>query len=151
MKLSENFTLEEMTRSSIATRFGLDNAPSASDIENLRRLCLTVLEPLRAELGKPIRISSGLRKDAVNRAAGGANGSEHKDGRAADIEVDGLTPLEVCKAVERLRLPFNQLIHEFGAWCHVSVPVEILAPNREKLTAKKVGKKTVYVSGLIEV
>ena len=72
-------------------------------------------------------------------------------GRAADIHVDGMTPLEVCKAIVRLNLPYNQVIHEFGAWCHVSVCAASAVPKRQTLTATKSGGKTVYSAGLFEV
>ena len=48
MKLSKNFTLEELIRSDTAERLGIDNVPKDEKvIENLRNLCFEVLQPLR--------------------------------------------------------------------------------------------------------
>ena len=59
MKLSKHFTLEEMTRSMVAARRGIDNTPGAGDIKNLENLCYIVLEPVRAKFDLPISVSSG--------------------------------------------------------------------------------------------
>jgi hypothetical protein len=94
MKLSEHFTLGEMCKTSAKTADG--NIPSHVHIENLRRLC-GWLEMLRDEWNRrygegndPIIINSGYRSEAVNKAVGGAKGSNHLTGCAADIRVAGM-------------------------------------------------------------
>lgn len=148
MRLSEHFSLEELTFSETAARLGVSNQPDKVQLANLSLLCGAILEPLRTKLDRPVVVTSGLRVAVVNLAAGGAKSSEHVDGRAADIRVPGLTPLQVCEAIRALNLPFNQLIHEFGSWCHVSVAAPGQSPKRECLTAIKRGGKTVYLPGL---
>ena len=59
MKLTNNFSLAEMTKSQTATRKGIDNKPSTEHIENLIHLAETVLQPVREHFGKPGAISSG--------------------------------------------------------------------------------------------
>ena len=90
-RLSEHFTLGEMCKTSAKTADG--NIPSHVHIENLKRLC-GWLEMLRSEWNKrygegndPIIINSGYRSEAVNKAVGGAKGSNHLTGCAADIRV----------------------------------------------------------------
>ena len=92
-KLSEHFTLGEMTKTKVKTADG--NIPSHVHIENLKRLC-GWLEMLRSEWNKrygegddPIVINSGYRSEAVNKAVGGVAGSNHLTGCAVDIYVQG--------------------------------------------------------------
>lgn len=149
MMLSDNFSLAEMIRSDAATRLGISNTPDDAQIDNLRRLAVEILEPLRAAIGKPIRITSGLRVPVLNTIIGGVSNSDHCLGRAADIQVDGMSAKSVCEAVRSLDLPYKQVIHEFGAWCHVSIGYPAEAPKRECLTAIKVAGKTVYEKGIV--
>jgi len=92
-QLTPNFTLRELTRSDVATRMGKSIEPTPAIQNNLARLCLLVLEPIRAELGMPVRVLSGYRPIWLNTLVGGSAKSEHVDGRAADIEVVGMSDL----------------------------------------------------------
>lgn len=147
--LSDHFGLAELIASSAALRHGINNAPGPHEIDNLKRLCVTVLEPLRAAIGQPIRITSGYRCSLLNTIVGGSRTSDHISGRAADIVVPGTSPLSLARAIESLDLPVQQVIHEFGAWVHVSIPPAGEPPRREYLTAVKVAKKTEYMRGLV--
>lgn len=141
MKISENFTLEELTSSDTASRLGIVNVPSAVEVANLRRLCAEILEPLRLGSGKVIVITSGYRSPELNAAIKGSKTSDHMSGRAADIKIPGMSPLNVCGLIVALNLPFKQVIHEFGAWCHVSIPDKGVAPRKEQLTIDKRGTR----------
>lgn len=137
MMLSAHFALAELTVSQIAARNGIDNTPNEAQTENLRRLAET-LEQVRAVLGKPVTVNSAFRSIAVNSAIGGVPTSEHCDGRAADIICPAYgTPYQVAKAVEAANIDFNQLILEFGAWVHISIPKHGAAPKNEVLTYRK--------------
>lgn len=149
MNLSPNFTLEELLFSETAIRMGRPVVPNETVVANLEHLCFKVLEPLRAELGVPIIVSSGYRPLWLNRAIGGSDTSEHPDGRAADIRAIGRTPMQVCKIATEMNLPTNQVILEFNRWCHISVAPIGAAGRREVLTAKSVNGKTVYYPGLV--
>ncbi len=149
MNLSQNFTLAEMCRSETAIRYGIDNTPDSVVTNNLRRLCTLILEPLRSAVGRPIRITSGYRSPKVNQLIGGARNSAHVFGLAADIEIDGLTPLEVCREIKILRLPYDQTIHEFREWSHVAIAQENVKPRLMELTAVKQDGMTVYQPGLL--
>lgn len=140
MRLTEHFTLAELTVSQEAARRGIDNAPSVDVIANLRRTA-ELLERVREIVGKPIIVTSGYRSPAVNRAIGGATYSQHMLGQAADIVVPGFgSPLEVCRAIVAAMpsVPFHQLIHEFRAWTHISWSD---APRRQVLTIDTAGTR----------
>lgn len=148
MNLTEHFTLEEFCSSQVAARMGRTIEPLDSDIRNLTRLCLTVLEPLRAALGRPLIITSGLRPQWLNETIGGSKSSAHMDGRAADVQVHGLSPLDVCQKVGELRLPVDQCILEFGAWCHVGIAPADALPRNQYLTARVLNGRTTYEIGV---
>ena len=120
MHLTEHFRLEELTRSDVAQRRGIDNHAGLEIITHLTQLALG-LEKIRQALGdKPLRISSGYRCPELNRAVGGAKLSAHMDGYAADFTCpDFGTPLEIVRALTKSNIQFDKLIQE-GTWVHVS-------------------------------
>lgn len=91
----KHFTLEELTRSDTARRLGLDNTPTAEHLRNLEETVRYLADPLREawaahcateRFGTPaLRVSSGYRGPAVNRAVGGSASSAHAVGYALDI------------------------------------------------------------------
>lgn len=142
----KNFALKEFLISGTAKRMGVDMTPSAAVEKNIIALVDNILDPLREELGCPIIITSGYRPIAVNRALGSKDTSQHVYGEAADIVVPGLHPLKVCDTIIRMKLPFDQLIQEFGEWTHVSYgPLN----RRQAMTASTDARgKTVYTHGI---
>ena len=86
MKLSQHFSLGELTKSSHAEVY---NVPSHQAIENLKRVC-EWLEELRSRAGQPIVINSGYRSPQLNKKVGGAATSNHLTGCAVDIRVSGI-------------------------------------------------------------
>ena len=123
MKLSQHFNLHEFARSEKAAELGIDNTPAPEHAEALRLLCLHVLQPLREHLGKPITITSGYRSPALNKAIGGAAGSQHTKGEAADIKVRGLPAEDLAREIVLAGLPFDQVIwyaDDNGGQVHVS-------------------------------
>lgn len=156
-RLSPNFTLDEFLRSETAVRHGIDMSviPGGVVYSNLRRLCTHVLQPLRDALG-PVYVLSGYRPDALNRLVGGSPTSQHINGLAADIVVRDRSPLDVARWIRSHLDTYDQVIHEFGQWTHVSVADAGARPRMHALTAAKVpgliGKpKTIYVSGLLSI
>lgn len=124
IKLSPHFSLNEFTKSETASRLGIKNDPTAEALVNLTALCHEILEPLRSSAGKAIVINSGYRCDALNKAVGGVNNSQHKTGQACDIKCSGNK--EVCdfaRYIRVLNVPYDQLIIEHSGntyWLHVS-------------------------------
>jgi zinc D-Ala-D-Ala carboxypeptidase len=136
-KLGQFFSLAELVRSTAADRLGLDNTPPPAAQAKLERLVVTVLDPLRAHLGRPVRITSGYRSFAVNKALDGSPTSQHMLGEAVDIKADGLTAVELATVILRLGVPVDQVIWydpERGGHVHVSY-TETRANRRESLHA----------------
>lgn len=84
-QLTPHFHLDEFIKSYTAKKLGISNNPTPAVVSNLRRLCWVLLEPIRAEYGHPVRISSGYRSVQLNKAVNGVVNSYHTSGRAADI------------------------------------------------------------------
>ncbi len=141
MKLTENFSLQEMTVSEIGQRKGLDNTPNATEIANLVRTA-GLLEQVRKLINKPIIVNSAFRSKAVNDAVGSRDTSQHRIGCAADIRVPGMTPREVVEACIAANIGYDQIIEEFGSWTHISVPDSpARPPRRQALTIDRQGTR----------
>jgi zinc D-Ala-D-Ala carboxypeptidase len=150
MRLSEHFYLREFTRSQTAERIGRSIVAPPAVVAELRRLCKHVLQPLRYRLGRPIAITSGYRPRWLNTAIGGALGSEHQFGRAADLIVPGMTAFQASDAIARhgQDLPLAQIILEFQRWTHVAIAPAGLEPRRQALTAYHDGDRVAYTPGI---
>lgn len=85
MKKPKYFNLEEFLTSSTARQKSIENMPSWEIVEHLLELAY-FLDDLREDWGSGIRVSSGLRIEALNKAVGGVPTSVHKIGYAADIQ-----------------------------------------------------------------
>ena len=116
------FTIDELCKSNTAKAKGIDNSPSDEIIHNLTLLVDKVLDPLRESYGKAIRVNSGYRCLALNKAVKGSKTSQHMKGLAADITVGSITKnKELFDLIIKLDLPFDQLIDEKKfSWVHVS-------------------------------
>lgn len=121
MHLSSHFTLEEFVVSQEAARRGIDNTPPPEVIRRLQRTA-EGLEAVRIRLGAaPIIITSGYRSPDLNRAVGGASNSQHLTGDAADFICPRFGSAEVVAyAIVDSGIEYDQLIHEFNAWVHIS-------------------------------
>lgn len=123
MKLTEHFTLSEFVRSETATSKHIDNTPTPDVVDNLRALCLNVIEPARVAFGAPIYITSGYRCTALNKAVGGKPTSQHLRGEAADLQVRGMENLRKLYNIIKSPGVFDQLLFESNGatkWIHVS-------------------------------
>ena len=142
MKLSEHFTLGEMTKSNSHPE--IYNIPSHEAIANMKRLCgwLEVLRERAASPGPtaspgpskgrgvPIIINSGYRSPQLNRKIGGAPNSNHLTGCAADIRVENMEQLLRYAVIlldyaDESKQEFDELLIEknrYGAiWLHFAV------------------------------
>ena len=119
MNLTEHFTLEELT---YTDHREFDNTPNDAEIANLQRLA-EFLEKVKMVLsGKPILVNSAFRSKQVNDAVGSKDTSQHRLGCAADIRVPLMTPNEVIQSIMASGLEYDQIIREFDAWTHISIP-----------------------------
>lgn len=145
MRLSKHFTLDEFIKSATATRLGIDNTPDEKVLNCIQALVDNVLEPLRVHYGRPIIITSGYRCPKLNKAVGGSSTSQHAIGQAVDIRSVSDSRednKELFDMILEMKLPFDQLINEFGYdWVHVSFGPR---NRRQVLKAEKSGGKTVY-------
>jgi hypothetical protein len=139
MKLTANFSLEELSHTDHRE---FDNTPPADVIDNLKRLAM-ILEQVRSLFnGSPVMVNSAYRSLEVNRAVGSSDGSQHRFGCAADIRIPGQTPDMVVKTIMAANLPYDQLLREFDAWTHISVPThEAAAPRKQVLIIDKSGTR----------
>ena len=139
MNLTENFTLEELTRTDHRQ---FDNTPNDAEIANLVRLA-EFLEKVKEVLGnKPIIVNSAFRSAEVNRAVGSSDKSQHRRGCACDFRVPGMTPDEVVKAIIASDLKYDQCIREFNSWVHISIPnTEDAKPRLMSLIIDKLGTR----------
>lgn len=123
----KHFSIQELTHSDTAIRKGIVNTAPKEAQENLTHLVDNVLDPLREAWGGPITVTSGYRSAALNKAVGGSATSDHLKGCAADITVGSREQnKKLFMLIQKLGLPFDQLIHEKGSvkdgpdWVHVS-------------------------------
>lgn len=127
--LTKHFSLEELTASATAKRLNICNAPDAEGIDSLKRLCETVLEPVRVRYGKPIIVTSGYRSEKLNKAVGGAKNSDHLYCSASDLRSVAGTKEENIKLFKLIvqmardgEIECRQIILEAGgAWIHCSI------------------------------
>jgi zinc D-Ala-D-Ala carboxypeptidase len=142
MRLSENFSLEELTTSETAARKGIDNTPSEEVIDNLKRLA-AALQEVRALLNhRAILISSGYRSPELNQAVGGSATSDHCKGLAADFICPSYgTPNDIVRAIAVSGLSFKQVIREFDRWVHLSIPEEGQEPRKQALIIDREGTR----------
>ena len=149
MKLSAHFDLAEFTRSESAKRHGVSNEPTPDHQANLKVLCEKILEPVRIFNEGPLNISSGYRSKNLNHFIGGSLSSQHCEGKAADIDMDGMSGKSNKQIFDYIKdnLEFDQLIFEFGTqdkpdWVHVSYNA---GKNRKQvLKAIKTNGRTAY-------
>ena len=148
MKLSENFSLLELTKSQTAERKGIDNTPSTEHQENLKLLCTHVLQPIRDHFSRVVSVSSGYRSKELCEAIGSKSTSQHAKGEAADFEIFGLSNKELADHIH-FNLNYDQLILEYwkesdpnSGWVHCSYTEG--NNRREYLKAYKENGKTKY-------
>lgn len=115
------FSFKEMIKSNTAKSKGLDNIPTWDEIDNLKKLIETILDPLREWYGKPIIVNSAFRSEAVNKAVKGVKTSLHLRGMAADITTNSKTNNRKLFDYMKDNLPFTEMGWEKdGAWIHVA-------------------------------
>ena len=126
MKLSNNFSLKELTASQTAARKGIDNTPSPTHQANLKSLCTSILQPIRDHFSRVVSVSSGYRSQELCLAIGSKITSQHAKGEAADFEIFGVSNKELADYIHE-NLEYDQLILEYwkesdpnSGWVHCS-------------------------------
>lgn len=154
MKMSEHFTLNELTFSATAHAIGLNNTPPPEIFANMQNYLVPGAERARVILlNNAIIVSSGFRSKELNRLIpGSSDTSAHTLGYAIDFTCPGFgNPYQVCVALAESDLVFDQIIYESALdryqnltiWCHASFD-----PRARRMTlTKKPGQD--YIPGLI--
>ena len=149
MKLTENFSLNELTKSQTAERKGIDNTPSAEHQENLKSLCEMILQPIRDHFGQVVSVSSGYRSQELCVAIGSSTQSQHAKGQASDFEIFGVSNKELADWINE-NLDYDQLILEYwkgenepnSGWVHCSFNTQ--GNRKQYLRAYKENGSTKY-------
>ena len=148
MKLTENFSLNELTKSQTAERKGIDNTPSAEHQENLKSLCEMILQPIRDHFGQVVSVSSGYRSPELCVAIGSSTNSQHAKGQASDFEIFGVSNKELADYIDQ-NLDYDQLILEYwkesdpnSGWVHCSFNTQ--GNRKQYLRAYKENGSTKY-------
>lgn len=119
--ISKHITFDEATNSPTAMRFGINNNPDSVTFERMKLVANKCFEPLREWYGKPIRINSFYRSQALNVKVGGSATSQHCKGEAIDISAG--SKVENKKLFDWIcaNLDFDQCINEYDfTWVHIS-------------------------------
>jgi hypothetical protein len=119
--ISKHISFDEATKSNTAIRHGIDNTPNAEQLKNMKTVAEACFEPLRAWYGKPIKINSFFRCEALNTLVKGSKTSDHMKGKSIDIDAGSVEEnkkiFDWCKA----NLKYDQLINEYNfSWVHIS-------------------------------
>ena len=124
------FTFKELIKSDTASARKIDNTPGWSDVLNLLSLTEHILDPLREAWGKPIKINSGYRCQALNDViAAASKTSVHRFGKAADLwpinygsKFDEFVNFTI-NFLRKYNIKFDQLIVESNSsgqkWLHI--------------------------------
>ena len=149
MNLTENFSLNELTKSQTAERKGIDNTPSTEHQENLKSLCEMILQPIRDHFGQVVSVSSGYRSPELCVAIGSSTQSQHAKGQASDFEIFGVSNKELADYIDQ-NLDYDQLILEYwkgedepnSGWVHCSFTLN--GNRKQYLRAYKENGSTKY-------
>ena len=151
MKLTENFSLAELTKSQTAERKGIPNTPTKLQEQSLKLIAEKILQPVRDHYDIPFTPSSGFRSPELCIAVGSSAKSQHcckvKGEAAVDFEVPGVSNMDLAVWVCE-NLDFDQLILECytggnTGWVHCSIAE---TPRKQLLTYDKANG---YRQGLI--
>ena len=150
MKLTANFSLEELTNSDYAIRHGINNQPVDPEVLSNLQVLANGLERARSKLCRPMVISSGYRSPKVNSGVGGAKNSRHMKGLAADFIVPNMAVRETCFLLETWLkyIGFRTLIFE-GSWVHIDFPDLDEEADGTVLTAIFKAGHVTYVEGIV--
>ena len=148
MKLTEHFTLEELTASDIADRHGIDNTPTSPLILTNLKILAEGLEHVREVLGRPVIVNSGYRSTMVNTLVGSKPTSQHTKGLAADFICPAFgTPKDIVKKIVSSDIKYDQVILEFDRWVHISFCEEGYKPRKQALIIDNKGTRNYDPKG----
>jgi len=127
MKIAKNFTIAELTGTSITEMFANNILYALDHFNELNRLA-QFCEKVREILGVPMKITSGVRYEALNKKVGGVANSDHVKLLAVDFVPIKMTLKKAFDKIQNSSLDYKQLILEKNSWIHISI-----GDKREKL------------------
>ncbi len=164
-RVSENFRFYELSRSETADRLMIDNSfTSLEEVRSTVYLCRNMLQPVRNEFGRfspnSVFRSQELERALKKKRKSWISKSQHTKGQACDIEIPGVSTMDLARWVTG-NLEFDQVICEcFNAakgpnsgWVHVSLVPPGMGENRRDILSYVMNPGTgkyVYVNGLQE-
>lgn len=146
---SKNFTVAELSKSNTAALKKIDNTPKGVHLNNMQDLVTKFLQPLREELGLPIQVNSGYRSEKLNSVIPGASKtSAHCYGWAVDIVCPKYGNAKrfsqyVADFCKRKNIKYDQIIYEFGSWCHFGLKRRNGEQRAQLLIIDKAGTRSV--------
>lgn len=138
---------KHLIKSETAERLSIDNTPNDEQIKNLQQLNIKIFMPIELSCrkdGKELILNSGFRSEALNKAVGGSETSDHCKALAVDVSCDDNEYL--FNVIRLLNLPFKQLIKEDDGrskWCHISLD-KSNPPKKQILIAEKINGNMTY-------
>ena len=135
MRLTEHFTFFELTSTSHNELLESNRESAKAFMKQLKYVAGT-LEEIRAVLGVPLRVTSGFRNNALNKAVGGSATSGHTKGLCADIVPVGLNVSDAFKLIieNKAQCPsLKKCIIEKvrgSEWLHIETKTEANQPQQ---------------------
>lgn len=125
--MNNYFSLYELIHSDTAIKAGIENIPNWEEMEKLKELKDTILNPIREVWGSGISVNSGYRCERLNDLVKGSKTSQHRYGEAADIEARNGRNKDLFDVIVYLidteKIKVGQLINEHNySWIHISLP-----------------------------
>ena len=141
-----NFTISELIKSNTAIKYNINNMPDINSLDNILKLIVYCLQPIRNKLGKPIIVTNGYESFALwekldELGYNPSKTSQHLKGQAADLIVNGMTQEQLFNFIRKSGVTYDQLIWEQDSNCvHVSYSdknrKETLIRNKQGLYTK---------------
>ena len=133
--MTKHFTFNELTSTSHNELLEANRESAKAFMKQLKYVAGT-LEEIRAVLGVPLRVTSGFRNNALNKAVGGSATSGHTKGLCADIIPVGLNVSDAFKLIieNKAQCPsLKKCIIEKvrgSEWLHIETKTEANQPQQ---------------------
>ncbi len=133
--MTEHFTFDELTSTSHSELLEANRESAKAFMKQLKYVAGT-LEEIRAVLGVPLRVTSGFRNNALNKAVGGSATSGHTKGLCADFKPLGMDTDTAFGIIirDKIKIPsLKKAIMEKvggGKWIHIETKTEASQPQQ---------------------
>ena len=138
--MTKHFTFEELTNTSNVELLEANRESAKAFMKQLKYVAGT-LEEIRAVLGVPLRVTSGFRNNALNKAVGGSATSGHTKGLCADFIPIGMDVNDAFAMIQNSRdkcPSLKKCIYESvngSKWLHIETKTEANQPQQFFVTS----------------